>query len=81
VEVGDTIWRYSVAATAVFGVGILILQVLFLVESPTWLARKERLEAAAQAMTRIYGRPFEAAPLAERIPVTNMARRGWPTCC
>ena len=75
-QVGDAIWRYSVAATAVFGVGILILQVLFLVESPTWLARKERLEAAAQAMTRIYGRPFEAAPLAERVPVTNMARRG-----
>jgi len=75
-NVGDTIWRYSVAATAVFGALILVLQALFLVESPTWLARKERLEAAAVAMTRIYGRPFAAAPQSERIPVTNLARRG-----
>ncbi|MCZ3114796.1 MFS transporter, partial [Acinetobacter baumannii] len=38
-QVGDAIWRYSVAATAIFGVAILVLQLLFLVESPTWLAR------------------------------------------
>ncbi|WP_454766004.1 MFS transporter [Cupriavidus campinensis] len=75
-NVGDTIWRYSVAATAIFGVGILVLQLLFLVESPIWLARKERLDDAARAMTRIYGRAFMAAPQSERIPVTNQARRG-----
>jgi len=75
-QVGDAIWRYSVAATAIFGVAILVLQLLFLVESPTWLARKERLDAAALVMTRIYGRPFTAAPLSERIPVLNQARRG-----
>ncbi|SCU76095.1 MFS family transporter [Cupriavidus necator] len=75
-DVGDTIWRYSVAATAVFGVIILLLQGLFLVESPIWLARKELLDAAAHAMTCIYGREFVAAPPAERIPVLNQARRG-----
>ncbi|PZX21983.1 putative MFS transporter [Cupriavidus phytorum] len=75
-DVGDAIWRYSVAATAVFGVAILLLQALFLVESPTWLARKERLDDAASAMTRIYGRAFVAAPPAERIRVLNQARRG-----
>jgi len=75
-NVGDTIWRYSVAATAIFGVLILVLQLLFLVESPIWLARKERLDAAARAMTRIYGRAFMAAAPSERIPVTNQARRG-----
>ncbi|NUU03905.1 MFS transporter [Herbaspirillum robiniae] len=75
-DVGDTIWRYSVGAIAVFGLAILALQLMFLIESPTWLARKERLEDAAAAMTRIYGRDFVAAPHAERIPVTNMARRG-----
>lgn len=75
-DVGDAIWRYSVAATAVFGIAILILQLIFLVESPIWLARKERLVEAAAAMTRIYGKAFAAAPLEERVPVTNQARRG-----
>ncbi|MCW8198216.1 MFS transporter [Verminephrobacter aporrectodeae subsp. tuberculatae] len=75
-DVGDAIWRYSVAATAVVGLAILVLQYLFLVESPIWLARRERLDAAAQAMARIYGRAFSAAPPAERVPVTNQARRG-----
>ena len=78
-QVGDSLWRYSVAATAVFGLCILVLQALLLVESPTWLARKERLDDAARAMTRIYGGPglrFEAAPPAQRLPVLNPARRG-----
>ncbi|MGO4716316.1 MFS transporter [Bradyrhizobium sp. 2TAF24] len=75
-NVGDVIWRYSVGATAVFAVVILVLQFALLVESPVWLARKERIVEAAQAMSRIYGRPFEAAPKAEWIPVMNQARRG-----
>ena len=75
-DVGDTIWRYSVAATAVFAVAILILQYSLLVESPIWLARKERLDDAAVAMTRIYGQPFVAAPKEDRIPVLNQARGG-----
>lgn len=74
--VGDSLWRYSVAATAVFGCLILVLQLSLLVESPTWLARKERIEDAARAMTRIYGQPFVAAPVAERLPVLNLAKRG-----
>lgn len=75
-DVGDSIWRYSVAATAVFGVTILALQLALLVESPIWLARKERLDEAARAMSRIYGELFVAAPKYERIPVINQARRG-----
>jgi MFS transporter, putative metabolite transport protein len=75
-DVGDTIWRYSVAATAVFAVIILVLQYSLLVESPIWLARKERLDEAAVAMIRIYGQPFVAAPVEDRIPVLNQARRG-----
>lgn len=75
-DVGDAIWRYSVAATAVFGVTILVLQLTLLVESPVWLARKERLDEAAHAMTRIYAQLFVAAPKHERLPVLNQARRG-----
>lgn len=74
--VGDSLWRYSVAATAVFGITILVLQLALLIESPTWLARKERLEDAARCMTRIYGESFVAAPIGERLPVLNQARRG-----
>nr|WP_231168535.1 MFS transporter [Bradyrhizobium sp. 41S5] len=76
-DVGDTIWRYSVGATAIFAVATLMLQYSFLVESPVWLARKERLDEAAVAMTRIYNQTFVAAPVAERIPVLNQARRGF----
>ena len=76
-HVGDAIWRYSIGATAVFSALILLLQVSFLVESPAWLARKERVADAAAAMTRIYGRSFVAAPFDERVPVTNQARRGF----
>lgn len=75
-HVGDSIWRYSVGATALFGAAILVLQLVFLVESPIWLARKERLVEAATAMSRIYGRPFSAAPVEERVPVLNQATRG-----
>ena len=75
-NVGDSIWRYSVAATAVFGLAILLLQFALLVESPVWLARKERLDEAAAAMSRIYAERFAAAPRHERVPVTNQARRG-----
>lgn len=75
-DVGDSIWRYSVAATAIFAVVILVLQLSYMVESPIWLARKERVEQAALAMTKIYEQPFAAAPLHERIPVTNQAKRG-----
>ena len=74
--VGDSLWRYSVAATAVFGCFILVLQLCLLIESPTWLARKERLEDAARSMTRIYAQLFVAAPVSERLPVINQAKRG-----
>ena len=76
-QVGDSIWRYSVAATAVFGAAILALQCAFLVESPIWLARKERLDDAARAMTRIYGQAFVAASAHERTPIVNPATRGF----
>lgn len=75
-EVGDSIWRYSVAATAIFGLTILVLQLVLLIESPIWLARKERLDEAAHAMSRIYNQYFVAAPKHERLPVINQARRG-----
>jgi len=76
-DVGDTIWRYSVAATGIFAFAIMLLQFAFMVESPIWLARKERLDDAAKAMSRIYGLTFAAAPLAERLPVVNQAKRGF----
>ena len=44
-----------------FALAILVLQLRYMVESPIWLARKERVDEAAVAMTRIYGQPFTAA--------------------
>lgn len=75
-DVGDAIWRWAVGAAGVVALALFILQATFMVESPTWLARKERLERAAQSMTKIYKEQFVAAPVEERVPVRNMATKG-----
>lgn len=75
-NVGDAIWRYAVGAAGIVALALFILQATFMVESPTWLARKERLERAAASMTKIYKERFEAAPLEDRVPVANLATKG-----
>ncbi|MCR8669609.1 MFS transporter [Agrococcus sp. HG114] len=75
-NVGDAIWRYAVGAAGVVALTLFILQATFMVESPTWLARKERLERAAASMTKIYKEQFEAAPVEDRVPVVNLATKG-----
>lgn len=75
-DVGDAIWRWALGSAGVVAFALLVLQTWKLVESPTWYARKERLDRAASSMTRIYGEPFVAAPEAERHPVINLANRG-----
>ncbi|MEU5866584.1 MFS transporter [Nonomuraea sp. NPDC047529] len=54
-DVGADIWRWSVGSSAAFAVVLLILQLMFLVESPTWLAAKGRLRESAAALRRMYG--------------------------
>lgn len=75
-DVGDAIWRWALGSAGVVAFALLVLQAWKLVESPTWYARKERLDRAASSMTRIYGEAFVAAPEAERHPVINLANRG-----
>lgn len=75
-QVGDTIWRYSVAATALCGIIILLLQIRYLVESPVWLARKSRLPDAVTAMQKIYGDRFILAPTSEQKPIIGQAQKG-----
>ncbi|MFI9592840.1 MFS transporter [Nonomuraea sp. NPDC052265] len=54
-DVGADIWRWSVGSSAAFAVVLLVLQLTFLVESPTWLAAKGRLRESAAALRRMYG--------------------------
>ncbi|MBK4117476.1 MFS transporter [Pluralibacter gergoviae] len=75
-SVGDAIWRYSVAVTAICGGIILLLQMRYLVESPVWLARRSRLADAVRALQKIYGDRFTLAPVSEQIPVVGQARKG-----
>lgn len=75
-NVGNAIWRYSIAATAVSAVIILFLQWRYLVESPVWLARKSRLDRAITCMQTIYHKTFLLAPVNEQHPVVNQADRG-----
>ncbi|MFE3229020.1 MFS transporter [Nocardia sp. NPDC059228] len=49
------IWRWSVGSAGVFAIALLILQIMFLAESPSWLAAKGRLPEAARSLRRIYG--------------------------
>ncbi|MFI9551141.1 MFS transporter [Nonomuraea endophytica] len=54
-DVGADIWRWSVGSSAAFALALLILQLTFLVESPTWLAAKGRLRESAAALRHMYG--------------------------
>lgn len=58
---GSDIWRYLLGACGVIALALLILQWRYLVESPSWLARKGRLEAAAAALGKAYHDDFLAA--------------------
>lgn len=75
-NVGDSIWRYAVGAAGLVALALFILQWRFMVESPTWLARKGRLEDAAHAMSVIYHESFVPALAADREVVRNLATRG-----
>lgn len=57
---GDSIWRYLLGVCGLVALVLLILQSVFLVESPTWLARKGRFADAAKSMTKAFGEKFEA---------------------
>ena len=54
-DVGADIWRWSVGSAGVIALSLLILQFVFLVESPAWLATKGRLTEAVRNLDRIYG--------------------------
>lgn len=54
-DVGQDIWRYSLGSAGVIAAVLLVLQWLFLVESPTWLASKGRLEDAVRNLKKMYG--------------------------
>lgn len=76
-DTGDSIWRYSLGATGVVAIILFTLQLMFMVESPTWLSRRGDLERAAESMEKMYHVPFVAAPEEERDPIVNLADRGW----
>lgn len=69
---GDAIWRYLLGTCGVVAFILLILQSVLLIESPTWLARKNRLAAAAVSMQKTYKQPFTAGEaLNDGPPVAN----------
>ncbi|MDJ0353571.1 MFS transporter [Pseudarthrobacter sp. PH31-O2] len=73
---GASIWRYAVGSAGVVALIMFVAQFRYLVESPTWAARKGLLERAAASMTKIYGHPFTAAAEEDRTPILNQATRG-----
>ena len=74
---GDAIWRYAVGSAGVVALVLLILQAMFVVESPTWLARKGRLEESATAMSKIFTEEFVAVPPEERQAIPKVAKAGF----
>jgi MFS family permease len=57
-DVGQSLWRYPLAATALAAFLMLNLQLLFLVESPCWLARRRRWQECAEALSRLFDAPY-----------------------
>ncbi|WP_433208655.1 MFS transporter [Nocardia sp. CA-107356] len=62
-DVGADIWRWSVASSAAFALLLFVLQLVFLVESPTWLASKGRLRESVTNLRRMYGLAAQEGPL------------------
>lgn len=75
--VGESIWRYAVGSAGIVALVLFVAQLKFMVESPTWAARKGLLEKAAASMTKIYGERFTAAPVEDRTPILNQATKGF----
>ncbi|NGO69704.1 MFS transporter [Streptomyces boncukensis] len=63
-DVGQDIWRWSLGSAGVIAALLLVLQYVFLVESPAWLASRGRLEEAVRNLRRIYGIDAVADPAA-----------------
>ncbi|WP_217496223.1 MFS transporter [Arthrobacter sp. 24S4-2] len=74
---GASIWRYAVGSAGIVAMALFLAQLLFMVESPTWAARKGLLERAAVSMSKIYGEKFTAAAPGDRTPILNQATRGF----
>lgn len=70
---GSSIWRYLLGVCGVVALILLVLQAKYLVESPTWLARKGRLEEAAHSLSKAFGTPVQAGePVPEQVaPVAD----------
>lgn len=75
--VGESIWRYAVGSAGIVALVLFVAQLRFMVESPTWAARKGLLEKAAASMTKIYGERFTAASVEDRTPILNQATKGF----
>lgn len=75
-DVGDAIWRYAVGSAGVVALVLVVAQLVFMVESPTWLARKGDLDRAARCLGTILETPFVAAPVEDRAPVLKRADKG-----
>jgi putative MFS transporter len=74
VGTGDSIWRYLLAVCGLVSLVLLVLQWKFLVESPTWQARRGKLAGAAKSMTRAFSEEFvagEVAPEEQGAPVAS----------
>ncbi|MCP2336058.1 MFS transporter [Actinomadura rupiterrae] len=54
-DTGADIWRWSVGSAGVFAAALFVLQLKFLVESPSWLATRGRLADAVRNLDRLYG--------------------------
>jgi len=52
--IGQNIWRYSIASSGILALVILGLQIKYLSESATWLARLGRMKEAAVSLGKLF---------------------------
>lgn len=53
-SVGEDVWRYSIASSGVLAVIVLLLQMRYLKESPTWLVRTGQLSRGITSLQKLF---------------------------
>ncbi|KAJ5175504.1 uncharacterized protein N7482_001381 [Penicillium canariense] len=61
-------WRFPIAFQGVFAM-VVVLCIMFLPESPRWLARSGRFEEAAQVLARLEDVPVESEHVAQELEI------------
>lgn len=65
-------WRFPIAFQGIFAL-VVVSCILFLPESPRWLARVDRMEEAAEVLSRMEDVPVESEHVAQELEIIKQS--------